>query len=87
MAPANQVTASMTTAGISSLVITGLRRIQSRELLVGDEIRNCGEGGINPNIQRALDWMGANFRVDQNLGQGHRPGSSTTSTGSNAPAG
>ncbi|RUL82218.1 DUF4159 domain-containing protein [Tautonia sociabilis] len=70
MAPNNQTTGSMTTAGISSLVITGLRRIQSRELLVGDEIRNCGEGGINPNIQRALDWMGANFRVDTNLGRG-----------------
>ncbi|MEW4569128.1 DUF4159 domain-containing protein [Tautonia sp. JC769] len=70
MTPNNPVTASMTTAGISSLVITGLRRIQSRELLVGDEIRNCGEGGINPNIQRALDWMGANFRVDTNLGRG-----------------
>ena len=70
MAPTNPVTASMTTAGISSLVITGLRRIQSRELLVGEDIRNCGEGGINPNIQRALDWMGANFRVDTNLGRG-----------------
>lgn len=66
----NRVSASMTTAGISSLVITGLRRIQSRELLVGDEIRNCGEGAINPNIKRALDWMGANFRVDTNLGRG-----------------
>lgn len=70
MTPNNPVSASMTTAGISSLVITGLRRIQSRELLVGEEIRNCGEGGINPNIQRALDWMGANFRVDTNLGRG-----------------
>jgi len=65
-----QVRASMTTAGISSLVITGLRRIQSRELLVGDEIRNCGEGAVNPSLQRALDWMSANFRVDTNLGLG-----------------
>ncbi len=64
-----QVTASMTTAGISSLVITGLRRLQSQETLVGDTIQNCGKGGINPGLQRALDWMGANFRVDQNLGR------------------
>ena len=71
MSPNSHVIASMTTAGLSSLVITGLRRIQSRELLIGDEIRNCGEGGINPNIQRALDWLGANFRVDQNLGSGN----------------
>ncbi|CAN5913918.1 DUF4159 domain-containing protein [soil metagenome] len=64
------VTASMTTAGISSLVITGLRQLQSRETLVGDTINNCGQGGINPGLQRALDWMGANFRVDQNIGRG-----------------
>lgn len=68
--PGNPPTASMSCAGISSMVITGLRRIQSRELLVGDEIRNCGQGGINPELQRALDWMGANFRVDVNLGHG-----------------
>jgi hypothetical protein len=65
--PAEPPTASMTTAGISSLVITGQRRLSSREILVGDQIRNCGEGGVNPNLQRALDWMASQFRVDQNV--------------------
>lgn len=66
----NSISASMTTAGISSMIITGLRRLQSREILVGDVINNCGEGGVNPGLQRALDWMASNFRVDQNLGRG-----------------
>ncbi len=64
------VSSSMTVAGISSLVITGLRRIESRELLIGDEIRNCGEGEINEKLQDALVWMGANFSVETNLGRG-----------------
>jgi Domain of unknown function (DUF4159) len=66
----NSISASMTTAGISSMIITGMRRLQSREVLVGDVINNCGQGGVNPGLQRALDWMAANFRVDQNVGHG-----------------
>ncbi len=65
----NSYSASMTTAGISSMIITGLRRLQSREVLVGDTINNCGQGGVNPGLQRALDWMAANFRVDVNIGR------------------
>lgn len=61
---------SMTTAGISSLIITGLRRLQSREVLVNDTINNCGEGGVNPGLQRALDWLAANFTVQTNIGRG-----------------
>ena len=38
-------TASMTCAGISSLIITGLKRFQGQEFLVGDQIQNCGKGG------------------------------------------
>ena len=63
-------TASMTCAGISSLVITGLKRYQGQEILAGETIQNCGKGGVNLNLQRAIDWMAANFRVGQNYGDG-----------------
>lgn len=61
---------SMTCAGISSLIISGLRRYQGMEVLNGDQVRNCGKGGINPDIQRGLNWMAANFRVSENPGGG-----------------
>lgn len=64
-------TASMTCAGISSLVITGLKRVTTKEILVGDQVRNCGEGAlVNPRLQAALNWMGRGFQVGQNVGQG-----------------
>ena len=62
--------ASMTCAGISSLIITGLKRFQGQEFLAGDAIQNCGRGGINLNLQRAIDWMAARFRVGENFGHG-----------------
>jgi len=43
----NNPTASMTCAGVSSLAIAGLRRFQGQEILQGEAIRNCGNGGIN----------------------------------------
>ncbi len=63
-------TGSMTCAGISSLVITGMKRYQGLEVLVGDEIRNCGKGGINPDLQRGIDWLSSHFRVGENFGKG-----------------
>lgn len=62
--------ASMTCAGISGLVISGHRLARSRELFVGDEVRGCGEKGINPAILRGLAWLTTNFTV------AHNPGSS-----------
>lgn len=59
-------TASMTCAGISSLIITGLKRYQGQEFLQGETIRDCGKGGINTNVQRSLDWMANHFFVGQN---------------------
>ena len=47
----------MTCAGISSLIITGLKRFQGQEFLVGDQIQNCGKGGINLDLQRGIDWI------------------------------
>jgi hypothetical protein len=63
-------TASMTCAGISSLIITGLRGFQGQEYLDGDTIQNCGKGSTNVNLQRGIDWMARNFTVDQNFGHG-----------------
>jgi hypothetical protein len=65
-------TASMTCAGISSLVITGLRRFQGAESLKGDQIIECGKGGLSPHLQRGIDWMANHFAVGQNYGNGQQ---------------
>ncbi|MGE3820887.1 MAG: DUF4159 domain-containing protein [Isosphaeraceae bacterium] len=64
--------ASMTTAGISSLIITGLKRFQGQEFLRGEEIENCGKGGMNISLQRGIDWMSRNFYVGQNFPSGQQ---------------
>ncbi len=63
---------SMTCAGISSLIITGLKRFQGQEFLQGDTIQNCGRGGINTNLQRGIDWMAGHFRVGENFAHGQQ---------------
>jgi RNA polymerase sigma factor (sigma-70 family) len=65
-------TASMTCAGISSLIITGLRRFQGQEFLQADTIENCGKGGINRNLQAGIDWLANHFQVGQNFGHGQQ---------------
>jgi hypothetical protein len=65
--------ASMTCAGISSLIITGLNQSQGHEFLVGDQIQNCGKDGkdgFNPGVKHGLDWLAAHFEVGENLGHG-----------------
>jgi hypothetical protein len=66
------VTGSMSCAGISSLVITGLKRFQGQEFLRGSEIHNCGKGALNVNLQRGIDWMAGHFRVGDNFGHGQQ---------------
>lgn len=66
------VSGSMTSAGISSLIITGLKRYQGQETLVGDEIHNCGKGGLNVDLMRGIDWMANHFRVGENFGHGQQ---------------
>jgi hypothetical protein len=61
---------SMTAAGISSLVITGLKQFQGRERLEGSEIHNCGVGDTSTKFLRALQWMGTHFRVGENPERG-----------------
>lgn len=66
----NAPSASMTCAGISSLIITGLKRFQGQEFLQDDKIENCGKGGFNVNLQRGVDWMANHFFTGQNFGNG-----------------
>ena len=63
-------TASMTCAGISSLVISGLRRYEGQEFVQRGEIHNCGKGGVNRNLQAGINWLAEHFQVGQNLGAG-----------------
>ena len=68
----SNVTGSMTCAGLSSLLITGLKRYQNQEALVGDAIHDCGIGGDDPSIRRGLDWLASHFRVTENPGSGRQ---------------
>jgi hypothetical protein len=60
--------ASMTCAGISSLVITGMKRSQSQEFLVNGTIKNCGVSVENEKLAKAINWMANHFHVGQNFG-------------------
>jgi len=65
----NGATASMTCAGISSLVISGLKRFRGVERLVGErDVEDCGRGGADPNLQAGINWMSTHFMVGQNFG-------------------
>ncbi len=63
-------TGSMTCAGISSLIISGSRRYEGLEVLQGETIRDCGKGGANRPLMRAIDWLASHFQVGQNVPQG-----------------
>jgi hypothetical protein len=65
-------TASMTCAGISSLIVSGLRIFRGAETLDGERIQNCGKGGINRSLQFGIDWLAAHFQVGQNFGNGQQ---------------
>ena len=68
----NMPTASMTCAGVSSLIISGLRRFQGGEFLQGDRIEECGTGGVNRSLQHGIDWLASHFNVGQNFGAGQQ---------------
>ena len=69
---AKQSTASMTCAGISSLIFCGSRRFQSFESLHGEAIHHCGEGEFDPFLNRGIDWLATHFDVRQNIGHGQQ---------------
>jgi len=65
-------TASMTCAGLSSLMLSGLRRYQGQEFLQGETVKNCGKGSVNRSVQRGIDWLANHFQVGQNFGGGQQ---------------
>jgi hypothetical protein len=67
-----QSTASMTCAGISSLIFCGSRRFQSFESVQGEAIHHCGEGTYDPFLNRGIDWLATHFDVAQNFGVGQQ---------------
>ena len=69
----NNATASMTCAGISSLVITrGRPHVQGQELLQNGIIHNCGKGGADTHRASGHRLAGQPFQVDQNFGGGQQ---------------
>ena len=34
--------------------------------------QNCGKGGVNPSLQRGIDWLANHFQVGQNFGDGQQ---------------
>jgi Domain of unknown function (DUF4159) len=64
-------TGSMTCAGITSLVITADRIEQADAKAVGEKIQCCGqsENDTDKGVDRALNWLGANFSVSRNPNQ------------------
>ncbi len=61
---------SMTCAGLASLIITGTKRFQGREIVKGDTVTNCGKIAADPDIKRAIDWLAAHFAVGVNPNSG-----------------
>ncbi len=64
--------ASMTCSGLSSLIISGMRRYQGQEYLDGVAIKNCGKGTTNPSLKGGIDWLARNFEVGENFGAGQQ---------------
>jgi len=61
---------SMTTAGITSMVIA-LEQLEDGDAKVnGNQVQCCAEHEQNNAVERGLDWLGRNFSVQSNPGQG-----------------
>lgn len=60
--------ASMTVAGISSLLLTGRRLYRSAESLRGAAIHRCGTQEVDIPLARGINWLANNFQVDRNQG-------------------
>jgi RNA polymerase sigma factor (sigma-70 family) len=62
-------TATMTCAGISSLVIAGPGRSDD-ESVQAATIQNCGKARPDRGLHAGLDWLESHFRADENFGFG-----------------
>jgi hypothetical protein len=59
-------TASMTCAGISSLVICGLHPVEGQEYVENGIIHDCGKVAVNTRLNSGIGWLAKNFYVSQN---------------------
>ncbi len=69
---AQNITGSMTCAGISSLVIAGRQRQRGDEIIEGAAINNCGRKAVRCNLQAGLNWLADHADVNQNFGFGQQ---------------
>ena len=69
---ANAPTASMTCAGVSSLIMSGRRSSRGGERLQGEKIEECGSGSVDRTLSRGVNWLAGHFQVGQNFGAGHQ---------------
>ena len=63
-ASSNTTSATMTTAGLSGLLIAGMELNSGREVLQPGGAKNCGDYKEQGGIAKALSWTGRNFRLD-----------------------
>ncbi len=68
----NNPTASMTCAGVSSVIISRLGRSQGQEFLQGEAVNDCGKGAVDRNLQAGIDWLASRFQVGENFGGGQQ---------------
>ena len=61
-------TASMTCAGVSSLILSGRRLYRGAEFLQGSAIHRCGQGEVDKPLLDGIAWLGRNFQVNTNFG-------------------
>ena len=65
-------TASMTCAGISSSIVSGMHSYRGKEFVQGETIRNCGKGRADRGVQLGIDWLSKHFQVRENFGNGQQ---------------
>jgi RNA polymerase sigma factor (sigma-70 family) len=65
-------TASMTCAGVASMIITDRHQLPGQEFLDGEVIHDCGKGAVDHKLQAGIDWLGSHFQVGQNFGAGQQ---------------
>ncbi|HEV3263852.1 MAG TPA: prenyltransferase/squalene oxidase repeat-containing protein, partial [Gemmataceae bacterium] len=61
----SQPSLTMTTAGLSGLIIAGMELNNGREQPNGNgTFKRCGVYDENPQVRKALDWIGDHFRLE-----------------------
>jgi hypothetical protein len=60
--------ASMTCAGITSVIIAGGRLHGGEASITAGQVQCCGQQTANQHLERAMAWLGNNFSVHTNIG-------------------